>query len=88
MRTIARIPLLTACEEIALARLVQNGRQLLDLREEMTLRSGGTGPCHLAWALEAGLSARELQRCLHRAERAHSRMVVANLRLVISMARR
>ena len=88
MRTIARIPLLTPSEEIALARLVQKGRLLHDIKEEMTLRAGGTAPCQQAWALEAGLTPRQLQRSLHRAERARSRMVVANLRLVISMARR
>ena len=88
MRAIARIPLLTACEEISLAREVQRGRQLLEVKEEMTLRSGGSIPSLDAWALETGMTIRQLQRCLHRAERARSRMVVANLRLVISMARR
>jgi RNA polymerase nonessential primary-like sigma factor len=88
MRAIARIPLLTACEEISLAREVQRGRQLLEVKEEMTLRSGGSIPSLDAWALETGMTIRELQRCLHRAERARSRMVVANLRLVISMAKR
>jgi RNA polymerase nonessential primary-like sigma factor len=88
MRTIGRIPLLTAAEEISLAREVQTGRQLLEVKEEMTLRSGGTEPSLEAWALEAGMGARQLQRRLHRAERARSRMVVANLRLVISLAKR
>lgn len=88
MRAIGRIPLLTASEEIALAREVQKGRQLLEAKEEMTLRSGGSSPSLEAWALECGISVRQLQRCLHRAERARSRMVVANLRLVISMAKR
>jgi len=85
---LARTALLTAAEEIRLAREVQNGRQLLDLRQEMTLRAGGAEPCLQAWALEAGTTPRQLQRCLHRAERARSRMVLANLRLVISLARR
>jgi RNA polymerase nonessential primary-like sigma factor len=48
MRAIARLPRLTACEEISLARLVQKGRQLVDIREEMTLRAGGTKPCEQA----------------------------------------
>jgi len=88
MRAIARIPLLTASEEISLARQVQKSRQLLEVKEEMTLRAGGSSPSLEAWAVEAGISERQLQRYLHRAERARSRMVVANLRLVISMARR
>jgi RNA polymerase nonessential primary-like sigma factor len=88
MRAISRIPLLTASEEISLARDVQKGRQLLEVKEELTIRAGGTAPSLDVWALEAGLSARQLQRNLLRAERARSRMVVANLRLVISMAKR
>jgi RNA polymerase nonessential primary-like sigma factor len=88
MRAISRIPLLTASEEISLARQVQKGRQLLEVKEEMTIRAGGGVPTAEAWALEAGLSARHLQRCLHQADRARSRMVVANLRLVISTAKR
>jgi RNA polymerase nonessential primary-like sigma factor len=88
MRAISRIPLLTASEEISLARQVQRGRQLLEVKEEMSIRAGGAAPSQEAWALEAGHSLRQLQRWLHRAERARSRMVVANLRLVISMARR
>ena len=88
MRAIARIPLLTASEEISLARQVQKGRQLLEVKEELTLRSGGITPGQQIWALETGMSVRQLQACLHRAERARSRMVVANLRLVISMAKR
>ena len=88
MRAISRIPLLSASEEIALARQVQKGRTLLEVKEEMAIRAGGHAPSDQAWALEAGLSPRQLQRHLHRAERARSRMVVANLRLVISMAKR
>ncbi|MEB3166513.1 MAG: sigma-70 family RNA polymerase sigma factor [Cyanobacteriota bacterium] len=88
MRAIGRIPLLTAAEEISLAREVQKGRQLLEVKEEMTLRAGGVEPRLEAWAVETGMGARQLQRCLRRAERARSRMVVANLRLVISLAKR
>ena len=88
MRSLGRIPLLTASEEISLARHVQKGRQLLEVKEELTVRAGGIAPSLEAWALEAGMGVRQLQRCLHRAERARSRMVVANLRLVISLVRR
>ncbi|MFN9644289.1 MAG: sigma-70 family RNA polymerase sigma factor [Cyanobacteriota bacterium] len=88
MWAISRIPLLTPAEEISLARQVQKGRQLLEVKEEMTIRAGGGVPTTEAWALEAGLSTRHLQRCLHQADRARSRMVVANLRLVLSTAKR
>ena len=88
MRAVGRIPLLSASEEIALARQVQKGRQLLEVQEEMMVRAGGKDPSEHAWALEAGLGVRELQSCLRRSERARSRMVAANLRLVVSLVRR
>ena len=39
MRAVGRIPLLSASEEIALARKVQKGRQLLEVQEEMMVRA-------------------------------------------------
>jgi|UniRef100_UPI00404A0A9A RNA polymerase nonessential primary-like sigma factor len=80
--------LLSAEEEITLARAVQSGRWLMEIAEDMTLRSGGQAPSDAAWALEAGLQIRQLQRQLHLAERAKGRMVTANLRLVASLARK
>lgn len=88
MRAIGRTPLLSPDEEIGLAREVQAGRRLLEVSEEMKLRAGGLAPSLEAWAVEAGLGVAELQRCLRRARRARSRMVLANLRLVVTMARR
>ena len=88
LRAMGRIPLLTAAEEINLARLVQSGRRIREVAEEMKLRAGGDEPSLQAWALEAGLSVPRLQRCLRQADQARSRMVLANLRLVVSMARR
>ena len=87
LRAIGRIPLLTADEEISLGRAVQTGQRLLEIAEEMKLRSGHS-PTLEAWALEVGLTPRQLQRQLKQAERATERMVTANLRLVVSMARR
>jgi RNA polymerase nonessential primary-like sigma factor len=88
LRAIARVPLLTPEQEITLARDVQEGLRLRELAEEMAMRSGGHPPGDNAWALEAGMSVARLRRRLRQAERARSRMVVANLRLVVSLARR
>ena len=88
IRAIASTPLLSASEEIWLAREVQKGRQLHEVKEELMLRAGGAVPSQEIWALEAGLTQQQLQRTLHRAERARSRMVLSNLRLVMSLARR
>jgi RNA polymerase nonessential primary-like sigma factor len=45
-------------------------------------------PSLQAWALEAGLSVGQLRRRLRLANQARSRMVLANLRLVVSIAKR
>ena len=87
MRAIGRVPLLRAEEEISLGRLVQAGRQLREVAEELKLRAGGVAPSFESWAVEAGMEVCQLQRSLRRAEKARNRMVLANLRLVVNMAR-
>ena len=79
LQAMGRIPLLTAEDEISLARDVQAGRQAHDIAEEMKLRAGGVEPSLEAWAVEAGLSVGQLRRRLRRASQARSRMVLANL---------
>jgi RNA polymerase nonessential primary-like sigma factor len=88
MRAIGRTPLLTPEDEINLARLVQKGQRIQEACDELKLRSGGRLPTTEAWAAEAGMSASGLRRCLRQAEKARAQMVLANLRLVVSMARR
>jgi RNA polymerase nonessential primary-like sigma factor len=88
LRAIGRIALLSPSEEISLARDVQQGRQLLEAQEELKLRAGGSSPGLQTWALECGMDVRQLRDRLRRADRARQRLVVANLRLVISIARR
>jgi len=88
LRAIGRIPLLTPDEEISLAREVQRGLRLREVAEEMKLRAGGQTPSLQAWALEVRLTPQGLQRQLRQAERAQARMITANLRLVVSVARR
>jgi RNA polymerase nonessential primary-like sigma factor len=88
LQAIGRIPLLTPDEEITLARQVQRGLRLREAAQEMNLRSGGHSPSLEAWALEVRLTPQALQRQLRHAERAQARMITANLRLVVSIARR
>ena len=88
LRNLARIPLLTHEEEITLARAVQALRSLGDISEELTLRSGGQAPSLDAWAAEVGLTPLELVRRRRRGQRAKQRMVSANLRLVVTIARK
>jgi RNA polymerase nonessential primary-like sigma factor len=88
LRNVARIPLLRQEEEISLAREVQALRRLQDCEQELCLRAGGEAPSEQAIAAEAGLSLVDLRRQRRRGERARERMVTANLRLVLSIARR
>jgi RNA polymerase nonessential primary-like sigma factor len=88
MQAISRVPLLTHDEEITLARAVQTLCRLEEITEELTLRSGGTPPTDAHVAAEAGLTTGQLQRRLRQGRRARQRMCSANLRLVVTIARK
>ena len=88
LRAIGRIPLLTHEEEITLGRAVQALRQLNEIAEELTMRSGGITPSDEVWAADAGLTPHQLKRRLRIGTRAKQRMVTANLRLVVTVARK
>jgi RNA polymerase nonessential primary-like sigma factor len=88
LRSIGRIPLLSSAEEITLGKAVQALRALEEVAEELRLRSGGVAPSLDTWAAEAGLSSQQLRRRRRLGERARERMVAANLRLVVTIARK
>jgi RNA polymerase nonessential primary-like sigma factor len=88
LRDIGRVPLLTHEQEITLGRQVQELMELEDLREELTLRGGGAEPDPAALAAAAGLSPQLLRKRLQAGRRAKERMVAANLRLVVSVAKK
>lgn len=88
LRAIGRIPLLSHAEEISLGKAVQALCQLEEVAEELTLRSGGVAPSLEAWAAEAGLTPEQLRRRRRLGQRARQRMVAANLRLVVTIARK
>ena len=88
LRAIGRIPLLTHAEEITLGKAVQALRRLDEIAEELTLRAGGMAPSLESWAAEAGLTPGQLRRQRRIGLRAKDRMVAANLRLVVTIARK
>jgi RNA polymerase nonessential primary-like sigma factor len=88
LRDIGRVPLLSHEQEITLGRQVQELMALEELREELTMRSGGQEPSLEQLAFEAGLTTALLRRRLHAGRRAKERMVAANLRLVVSVAKK
>ena len=87
MRDISRVPLLSAEQEITLGRQVQQLVALEEVREELTLRAGGIAPNDQQLAVAADLAIDELQARIRDGRQAKERMVSANLRLVVSIAK-
>jgi len=88
LRDIGRVPLLSHEQEITLGRQVQELMVIEEMREELTLRSGGESPSEELLAAEAGLTPALLRRRIQAGRRAKERMVAANLRLVVSVAKK
>jgi RNA polymerase nonessential primary-like sigma factor len=88
LRDIGRVPLLSHEQEITLGRQVQELMALEELREELTMRSGGEEPSEVQLAEAAGLLPTQLKRRQQGGRRAKERMVAANLRLVVSVAKK
>jgi RNA polymerase nonessential primary-like sigma factor len=88
LHDIGRVPLLSHEQEITLGRQVQDLMALEDLRQELRLRSGDQDPSDAKLAAEAGLNPAQLRRRLQLGRRAKERMVAANLRLVVSVAKK
>ena len=81
LRDIGRIPLLEHDEEILLGRQVQRLMQLVEYKKELNLDDDG-----LAEALDVPL--KQIKRELRSGEKAKDKMVTANLRLVVSIAKK
>ena len=88
LRDIGRVPLLTHEQEITLGRLVQELMAIEELEAELALRAGGQKPGDAELAVAAGLSPAVLKKRLVAGRRAKERMVAANLRLVVSVAKK
>jgi RNA polymerase nonessential primary-like sigma factor len=83
LREIGRVPLLTHEEEILLAKRIQKAIALQKLKEERDPEMSNA-----EWAKLAEISESELQRTLEAGEQAKRKMVEANLRLVVSVAKK
>jgi RNA polymerase nonessential primary-like sigma factor len=82
LRDIGRIPLLEHDEEILLGRKVQRLMQIKEAESELEVKDNDS----LAQVL--GLTTKELRRELRDGEKAKDKMVTANLRLVVSVAKK
>ena len=82
LRDIGRIPLLEHEEEILLGRKVQRLMEIKEIETEMEVKSQDD----LAGIL--GITPKDLKRQLREGEKAKDKMVTANLRLVVSVAKK
>ncbi len=88
LRDIGRVPLLSHEQEITLGRQVQELVALEELEQELEMRAGGAKPDHEQLAKAAQLTPQQLKKRLRSGQRAKERMVAANLRLVVSVAKK
>ena len=87
LRDIGRVPLLSHEQEITLGRQVQELVRIEEAEEEMCMRQG-EAPSKDDLAVNLNLSPAVLRRRLINGRRAKERMVAANLRLVVSVAKK
>jgi RNA polymerase nonessential primary-like sigma factor len=87
LHEIGRVPLLSHEQEISYGKQVQQMMRLQEVKTalEQILNRPVT---KTEWAIESGISAAELDRILRRGHQAKQRMIEANLRLVVAIAKK
>ncbi len=87
LKEIGRVPLLTHEEEILYAKRVQKAISLTQIKDALRENSGNE-PTEAEWAEAAKISVEQLQTAIEAGEAAKRKMVEANLRLVVSVAKK
>ncbi len=87
LKEIGRVPLLTHEEEILYAKRVQKAIALTKIKEELQAELGQE-PTEAQWATAAKVTQPELRLAMESGEAAKRKMVEANLRLVVSVAKK
>jgi len=87
LHEIGRVPLLTHEQEIIYGKQVQKMMTLLE-RKEMLAQTLGREPNNDEWLESVSLSQEELNRLLLQGNRAKQKMIEANLRLVVAIAKK
>ncbi|OUL24954.1 RNA polymerase sigma factor, RpoD/SigA family [Nostoc sp. 106C] len=86
LQEIGRIPLLTHEQEIFFAQQVQRMMAIIAVKEKLTLELKRT-PTLQEWANQMQLREEELLQQLNQGKKAKQKMIAANLRLVVSIAK-
>ncbi|OKH28385.1 RNA polymerase sigma factor, RpoD/SigA family [Chroogloeocystis siderophila] len=87
LREIGRVPLLTHEQEILYGKQVQRSTALQEIKESLSAQLNRE-PTLEEWAASAGLDSAELSKAIALGEIAKRKMVEANLRLVVSVAKK
>ncbi|MGL5081802.1 MAG: RNA polymerase sigma factor, RpoD/SigA family [Microcoleaceae cyanobacterium] len=87
LHEIGRVPLLTREEEIIYGKQVQQMMNLLQAKESLT-KQLQQEPTPAEWAEQVGISEAQLSQDLSLGHRAKQKMIEANLRLVVSIAKK
>jgi RNA polymerase nonessential primary-like sigma factor len=87
LHEIGRVPLLTHEQEIVLGKQVQRMMELFELREKL-VNILEREPSDQEWADKANLGEADLQEQLRHGQRAKQKMIEANLRLVVAIAKK
>ncbi len=87
LREIGRVPLLTHEQEVIYGKQVQHLALLNELREQLATDLNRE-PTLQEWATAANINPAELESAIETGERAKRKMVEANLRLVVSVAKK
>jgi len=87
LREIGRVPLLTREQEIIFGKQVQQMMTLLDAKAELTKKLQ-RDPTPEEWAENVQKPAKEVQETVHHGKRAKQKMIEANLRLVVAIAKK
>jgi RNA polymerase nonessential primary-like sigma factor len=87
LHEIGRVPLLTHEQEIVYGKQVQQMMSLMELKEKL-VKKLDREPTEAEWAAQAKINETDLTQALKMGQRAKQKMIEANLRLVVAIAKK
>lgn len=87
LREIGRVPLLTREEEIIFGKQVQQMMTLVEAKEALAQELGHE-PSLTEWAAHVNQTETQIKHCVTQGKRAKQKMIEANLRLVVAIAKK